>query len=121
MNIEQVPCWFTYTTAETHRIIRENLGRTAMYSGAITGAGPRYCPSIESKIVEFHAARGHQVFIEPEGWETNEAYLSGVSTSSLRYSRRDVEVDSGFEAVEILRPAYAIEYDCVDPLSLRSS
>ena len=122
LNIEQVACWFTYTTAETHRIIRENLGRTAMYSGAITGAGPRYCPSIESKIVEFPQRESHQVFIEPEGWETNEAYLSGVSTSlPLDIQEEMLKSIPGFEAAEILRPAYAIEYDCVDPLSLRSS
>jgi len=122
LNIEQVPCWFTYTTTETHRIIRENLGRTSMYSGAITGAGPRYCPSIESKIVEFPHRDSHQVFIEPEGWQTNEAYLSGVSTSlPIEIQEEMLKTIPGFENVEILRPAYAIEYDCVDPLSLRAS
>lgn len=122
LELEQVPCWVTYTTTETHRIIRENLGRTAMYSGAITGVGPRYCPSIESKIVEFPNRESHHVFIEPEGWQTNEAYLSGVSTS-LPYEIQEemLKTIPGFENVEILRPAYAIEYDCVDPLSLRAS
>ena len=122
LELEQVPCWVTYTTAETHRIIRDNLGRTAMYSGAITGVGPRYCPSIESKIVEFPNRESHHVFIEPEGWQTNEAYLSGVSTS-LPYEIQEemLKTIPGFENVEILRPAYAIEYDCVDPLSLRAS
>ncbi|MCK9524342.1 MAG: tRNA uridine-5-carboxymethylaminomethyl(34) synthesis enzyme MnmG [Limnochordia bacterium] len=122
LDIEQVSCWVTYTTAETHRIIRDNLGRTAMYSGAITGAGPRYCPSIESKIVEFPGRDSHQIFIEPEGWQTNEAYLSGVSTS-LPYDIQEemLKTIPGFEQVEILRPAYAIEYDCIDPLALRAS
>lgn len=122
LDIEQVPCWVTYTTTETHRIIRENLGRTSMYSGAITGAGPRYCPSIESKIVEFPDRDSHQIFIEPEGWQTNEAYLSGVSTS-LPYEVQEemLKTIPGFADVEILRPAYAIEYDCIDPLALRAS
>lgn len=122
LDIKQVPCWVTYTTTETHRIIRENLGRTSMYSGAITGAGPRYCPSIESKIVEFPDRESHQIFIEPEGWQTNEAYLSGVSTS-LPYEIQEemLKTIPGFADVEILRPAYAIEYDCIDPLALRAS
>ena len=81
IEIEQVPCWVTYTNEATHAIIRDNLHRAALYSGAITGTGPRYCPSIESKVVQFPDRTGHQVFIEPEGWETNEGYLSGLSTS----------------------------------------
>ena len=81
LTIEQVPCWVTYTTPETHRIIRENLHRTALYGGAIKGTGPRYCPSIETKIVEFPQRDSHQVFIEPEGWQTSEGDLSGCSTS----------------------------------------
>ena len=121
-DLEQVPCWVTYTTAETHRIIRENLGRTSMYSGAITGAGPRYCPSIESKIVEFPDRESHQIFIEPEGWQTNEGYLSGSSTSlPLEVQEEMLKTIPGMEDVEIMRPAYAIEYDCVDPLALRAS
>ncbi len=112
----------TYTTTETHRIIRDNLARTAMYSGAITGAGPRYCPSIESKIVEFPDRASHQIFIEPEGWQTNEAYLSGVSTSlPFEVQEEMLKTIPGFGDVEILRPAYAIEYDCIDPLALRAS
>lgn len=122
LNIEQVPCWVTYTTPETHRIIRENLHRTAMYSGAITGRGPRYCPSIESKIVEFPQRESHQVFIEPEGWQTNEGYLSGCSTSlPMEIQEQMLRTIPGLENVEIMRPAYAIEYDCLDPLALQAS
>lgn len=121
-DLEQVPCWVTYTTPETHRIIRENLHRTSMYSGAITGSGPRYCPSIETKIVEFPDRDSHQVFIEPEGWETNEGYLSGVSTSlPLEIQEEMLRTIPGLENVEIMRPAYAIEYDCLDPLALKPS
>ena len=120
--LEQVPCWVSYTTPETHRIIRENLGRTSMYSGAITGAGPRYCPSIESKIVEFPDRQSHQIFIEPEGWQTNEGYLSGSSTSlPFEIQEEMLKTIPGLEDVEIMRHAYAIEYDCVDPLALRPS
>ena len=93
-----------------------------MYSGAITGPGPRYCPSIESKIVEFPDRTSHQVFIEPEGWDTNEGYLSGSSTSlPLEIQDEMLRTIPGFENVEIMRPAYAIEYDCIDPLALHAS
>ncbi len=122
LDIEQVPCWVTYTTPETHRIIRENLDKTSMYSGAITGPGPRYCPSIESKIVEFPDKESHQVFVEPEGWQTQEGYLSGSSTSlPLGIQEEMLKTIPGFENVEIMRPAYAIEYDCIDPLVLQPS
>ena len=118
----QLPCFITYTSAETHRIIRENLGRSAMYSGKITGIGPRFCPSIEDKIVKFADKERHQVFLEPEGLETTEYYANGVSTS-LPY---DVQVGflrtiPGLEQVEIMRPAYAIEYDFAFPTQLKHS
>lgn len=122
LNLEQIPCWVTYTTPETHRIIRDNLHRTSMYSGAITGRGPRYCPSIESKIVEFPDRQSHQVFIEPEGWQTNEGYLSGCSTSlPMAVQEEMLRTIPGLENVEIMRAAYAIEYDCLDPLALHPS
>lgn len=118
----QLPCYITYTNLETHRIIRENLQRSAMYSGKITGIGPRYCPSIEDKIVRFADKARHQVFLEPEGLETTEYYANGVSTS-LPY---DVQLSflrtiPGLENVEIMRPAYAIEYDFVFPTQLKHS
>jgi len=117
-----MPCWVTHTTPETHRIIRENLHRTALYSGAITGLGPRYCPSIETKIVEFPDRDSHHVFIEPEGWQTNEGYLSGCSTSlPVEVQEQMLRTIPGMENVEIMRPAYAIEYDCLDPLALYPS
>lgn len=121
LNIKQVPCWLTYTNEETHKIINDNLHRAALYSGQITGPGPRYCPSIEMKVVEFPGRTGHQVFVEPEGWNTQEGYLSGLATSLPV----DVQVEflqtiPGLENVEIMRAAYAIEYDCFDPLLLNS-
>ncbi|MDP2156326.1 MAG: tRNA uridine-5-carboxymethylaminomethyl(34) synthesis enzyme MnmG [Nitrospirota bacterium] len=118
----QLPCYITYTNKETHRIIRDNLQRSAMYSGKITGIGPRYCPSIEDKIVRFADKERHQVFLEPEGLETTEYYANGVSTS-LPY---DVQLSflrtiPGLEDVEIMRPAYAIEYDFIFPTQLKHS
>ncbi|NMC32357.1 MAG: tRNA uridine-5-carboxymethylaminomethyl(34) synthesis enzyme MnmG [Veillonellaceae bacterium] len=116
---EQVPCWLTYTTPETHRLIRENLHRAPLYSGQIEGTGPRYCPSIEVKIVNFPDKESHQVFIEPEGLSTPELYVQGMSTSLPT----DVQVAMlrsipGLEQARIMRYGYAIEYDCIDPTQL---
>jgi tRNA uridine 5-carboxymethylaminomethyl modification enzyme len=118
-NIDQVPCYLTYTTEETHRIIRENLHRAPLFTGLISGIGPRYCPSIEDKVVRFADKPRHQVFIEPTGLDTDEMYVQGMSTSLPE----DVQVKMyrsviGLENVKIMRPAYAIEYDCINPLQL---
>ncbi len=115
----QDPCYLTYTNGETHRIILENIHRSAMYSGLVTGTGTRYCPSIEDKLVRFKDKERHQLFIEPEGRSTLEMYVQGMSTS-LPY---DVQVAMlrtlpGLRRCEVMRPGYAIEYDCIDPLSL---
>ncbi len=119
---DQVSCWLTYTNGETHRIIYKNLNRSAMYSGQIEGTGPRYCPSIEDKIVRFADKNRHQLFIEPEGLSTNEMYVQGMSTSLPE----DVQIAflstiPGLQNVKIMRPAYAIEYDCIDPTELNLS
>lgn len=119
---EQVNCWITHTNARTHDIIRSALHRSPMYSGEIEGVGPRYCPSIEDKVVRFADRDSHQIFIEPEGLRTRELYPNGVSTS-LPY---DVQLDfihsiAGFENAHITRPGYAIEYDFFDPRGLKSS
>ncbi|MBQ8352146.1 MAG: tRNA uridine-5-carboxymethylaminomethyl(34) synthesis enzyme MnmG [Clostridia bacterium] len=117
--LPQMPCHIVYTNSETHRIIRENLERSAMYSGNITGTGPRYCPSIETKLVRFADKERHQLFVEPTGRETEEMYLGGFSTSMPADVQHEmVESLPGFENSEIMRYGYAIEYDCVDPLSL---
>lgn len=115
----QADCWVAYTNAETHRIILENLDRSPLYSGRIEGVGPRYCPSIEDKIVRFRDKERHQLFVEPMGLDTDECYLQGMSSSLPE----DVQIKflrtiKGLEHVEIMRPAYAIEYDCCDPLEL---
>jgi tRNA uridine 5-carboxymethylaminomethyl modification enzyme len=118
----QLPCYITYTNAETHRIITENLGLSAMYGGKITGIGPRYCPSIEDKVVRFAQRQRHQVFLEPEGLQTSEYYANGISTSlPFDIQLKFVRTISGLEEVEIMRPAYAIEYDFVFPTQLRHS
>ncbi len=119
---DQVSCWLTYTNEETHRIIRENLDRSPLYAGVIHGTGPRYCPSIEDKVVRFADKDRHQVFVEPEGLYTNEMYLGGMSSSMPE----DVQFAMyrtvpGLENVKIVRNAYAIEYDCISAVQLRPS
>lgn len=112
-------CYLTYTTAETHRIIRENLDRSPIYSGVIEGVGPRYCPSIETKIVRFPDKSRHQLFIEPMGLNTEELYVQGFSSSMPEdVQLRMLHSVTGLEHAEMTRPAYAIEYDCVDPTAL---
>jgi len=119
---EQVSCWLTYTNEETHKIIRENISRSPLYSGMIEGTGPRYCPSIEDKVVKFADKNRHQVFIEPEGLTTNEMYIGGMSSSLPE----DVQYEMyrtvpGLENVKIVRNAYAIEYDCIDARQLNAT
>lgn len=117
--IDSVPCYLTYTTEETHKIIRENLHRAPLYSGMIEGIGPRYCPSIEDKVVRFADKLRHQVFIEPMGKDTQEMYVQGMSTSlpeDVQFKMYRSVV--GLENVKIMRPAYAIEYDCINPQQL---
>jgi len=117
---EQVPCWLTYTNARTHQIIRDNLHRAPLYTGMIEGTGPRYCPSIEDKVVRFADKEAHQVFVEPEGLNTAEMYVQGASTSlPVDVQRAFLRTIPGLENVEIMRPGYAIEYDCVDPTQLK--
>ncbi len=121
-NKEQMDCYLTYTNAKTHEIIRENLSRSPLYSGKIHGTGPRYCPSIEDKVVRFADKERHQIFIEPVGRDTDEMYVQGMSSSLPE----DVQIAMyrtvlGMENVEFTRPAYAIEYDCIDPQELKLS
>ena len=117
--VEQTPCYTVYTTPDTHALIRENIGRSAMYSGKIHGTGPRYCPSIEDKIVRFADKSRHQLFAEPCGRDTEEIYLQGFSTSMpVDLQVQMVRSLPGFERAEIMRYAYAIEYDCADPTEL---
>lgn len=118
----QVQCHIAYTTAETHRILRENIRRSPLYSGRIEGIGPRYCPSIEDKVVKFPDKERHQVFLEPEGLNTFEVYLNGLSTSMpLDVQARVIASIPGLEKAEMIRPGYAIEYDAVDPRQLHHS
>ncbi len=120
--LPQLPCHIVYTNAETHRIIRENITRSAMYSGNIHGTGPRYCPSIEDKVVRFADKERHQLFVEPMGEDTEEMYIQGFSTSlptDVQYAM--LRSLPGFENAEIMRYAYAIEYDCADPTQLSAT
>ena len=121
-DINQLPCYLTYTNEKTHEIIRRNLKRSPLYSGKIEGTGPRYCPSIEDKVVRFSDKERHQVFIEPMGSDTDEMYVQGMSSSLPE----DVQIEMyrtlpGLENVEFTRPAYAIEYDCIEPSELKLS
>ncbi|WP_027364727.1 tRNA uridine-5-carboxymethylaminomethyl(34) synthesis enzyme MnmG [Desulfotruncus alcoholivorax] len=119
---EQMPCWLTYTNETTHGIIKENLHRSPLYSGFIQGVGPRYCPSIEDKVVRFSDRPAHQVFVEPEGRKTNEMYVQGMSTSLPEdVQMRMLRSLPGLEKVEIIRPGYAIEYDYMVPSQLKLS
>ncbi len=120
--IRQIPCHIVYTNQETHRVIRENITRSAMYSGKIHGTGPRYCPSIEDKLVRFADKDRHQLFVEPLGEDTSEMYLQGFSTSlPTDVQHRMLRTLRGFENAEIMRYAYAIEYDCADPTQMDAS
>lgn len=118
-NLDQLPCWLTYTTDTTHEIINENLHRSPMYSGVIEGTGPRYCPSIEDKIVRFSDKPRHQIFLEPEGKNTSEVYVQGFSTSlPEEVQLKMLKTLKGLENVKMMRPGYAIEYDAVVPTQL---
>uniref|UniRef100_UPI002409158B tRNA uridine-5-carboxymethylaminomethyl(34) synthesis enzyme MnmG n=1 Tax=Gracilibacillus dipsosauri TaxID=178340 RepID=UPI002409158B len=116
---DQLPCWLTYTGEYTHKVIDENLGRSAMYSGAVKGTGPRYCPSIEDKVVRFHDKPRHQIFLEPEGRNTDEVYVQGLSTSMPEdVQKKMLESVPGLEKAEMMRAGYAIEYDAIVPTQL---
>lgn len=119
-HVEQIPCWITHTSEETHAIIRENLHQSPLYAGRIEGVGPRYCPSIEDKVVKFAEKASHQLFLEPEGRDTGEIYVNGISTSlpyEIQY--RFLRTIRGLEKSEMLRPGYAVEYDFCPPTQLK--
>ena len=119
---DQISCYLTYTNEKTHRIIRDNISRSPLFSGEIKGVGPRYCPSIEDKVVKFPDKERHQIFVEPEGLYTNEVYLSGMSSSmpeDVQYAM--IRTMPGFEHADIVRNAYAIEYDCIDATCLKAT
>lgn len=121
-HVEQIPCWLTYTNEKTHDIIRSNIERSPLYSGMIDGVGPRYCPSIEDKVMKFSEKPRHQIFLEPEGRDTGEIYVNGISTSlpfEIQYNF--IRSIAGLEKAEILRPGYAVEYDYVFPNQLHST
>ena len=121
-HVEQIPCWTTSTNERTHAIIRDNLAQSPMYSGRIEGVGPRYCPSIEDKVVKFAEKPGHPLFLEPEGRHTNEYYVNGVSTSlPFEVQLAFIHTVPGLEQAEIIRPGYAVEYDYCPPTQLFSS
>ena len=118
----QVACYLTYTNEQTHKILTDNLHRAPMANGFIKGIGPRYCPSIESKIIQFPDKERHQLFVEPEGLNTQEFYLQGLSTSMPADVQKNfLQTIPGLENVKIMRYGYAIEYDCLDPLQLKST
>ena len=120
LEVEQLPCWITYTNEQVHQLIRENLDRAPMYSGQISGSGPRYCPSIEDKVVRFAEKQRHQVFLEPEGRETEEVYVNGISTSLPRDVQDQLmRMVVGLERAEIMRYGYAVEYDYCPPDQLQ--
>ena len=122
VQIEQASCWLTYTNQKTHDIIRKNLDRSPLYSGMIEGTGPRYCPSIEDKVVKFADKERHQVFIEPEGLYTNEMYVGGMSSSLPEDVQEEMyHTVPGLEHAKIVRNAYAIEYDCINPIQLNNT
>jgi len=119
-HVEQVPCWITYSNVATHDVIRASLHRSPLYSGRISGTGPRYCPSIEDKVVKFPDKTAHQLFLEPEGLHTEEFYVNGISTSlPVDVQLAFLQTISGLESAEIMRPGYAVEYDYFPPVQLQ--